>query len=89
MAGVRDPRSTLVQPLERRGCPGPDASVAGEAGLVAIAACGDPVNDKFRPPTVNGRADLIVSGDADPLALDPFRGIPIVTPAGCLLDAWR
>jgi hypothetical protein len=23
-----------------------------------------------------------VSGDADLLALDPFRGIPIVTPAG-------
>jgi predicted nucleic acid-binding protein len=26
-------------------------------------------------------ADLIVSGDADLLALNPFRGIPIVTPA--------
>ena len=30
---------------------------------------------------VNGHADLIVSGDADLLALNPFRDIPIVTPA--------
>jgi len=31
---------------------------------------------------VNGRADLIVSGDSDLLALHPFRDIPIVSPAG-------
>ena len=30
---------------------------------------------------VNGEADVIVTGDADLLALDPFRGIKIVTPA--------
>jgi predicted nucleic acid-binding protein len=30
---------------------------------------------------VNGRADVIVSGDADLLVLDPFRDIPILTPA--------
>jgi len=30
---------------------------------------------------VNVRADLIVAGDADLLALNPFRDIPIVTPA--------
>jgi predicted nucleic acid-binding protein len=29
----------------------------------------------------NGHADLIVSGDADLLALNPFREIPVVTPA--------
>jgi len=29
---------------------------------------------------VNGEADYIVTGDADLLALHPFRGIPIVTP---------
>jgi len=28
-----------------------------------------------------GRADVIVSGDADLLVLDTFRGIPIITPA--------
>ena len=48
---------------------------------VRIAACRDPTDDKFLELAVNGRGDLIVSGDADLLALSPFRGIPIVTPA--------
>jgi predicted nucleic acid-binding protein len=30
---------------------------------------------------VNGHADLIVSGDRDLLALNPFRGIAIIAPA--------
>lgn len=55
------------------------------AELVAItqriAACRDPTDDKFLELAVNGRADAIVTGDADLLALNPFRGIPIVTPA--------
>ena len=46
-----------------------------------IAACRDPKDDKFLELAVSGRADLIVSGDQDMLALNPFRGIPIVTPA--------
>jgi uncharacterized protein len=46
-----------------------------------IAACRDPTDDKFLELAVNGHADLIVSGDADLLALNPFRGIPIVPPA--------
>lgn len=46
-----------------------------------IAACRDPRDDKFLELAVNGHADLIVTGDADLLALDPFRDIPIVTPA--------
>jgi putative PIN family toxin of toxin-antitoxin system len=46
-----------------------------------ITACRDPKDDKFLELAVNGRADLIVSGDADLLVLDTFRGIPIITPA--------
>lgn len=46
-----------------------------------IVACRDPTDDKFLELAVNGHADLIVSGDADLLALNPFRDIPIVTPA--------
>ena len=46
-----------------------------------IAACRDPTDDKFLELAVNGHADLIVTGDADLLALDPFREIPIVTPS--------
>jgi len=46
-----------------------------------IAACRDPTDDKFLELAVSGHADLIVSGDADLLALNPFRGVPIDTPA--------
>jgi putative PIN family toxin of toxin-antitoxin system len=46
-----------------------------------IAACRDTTDDKFLELAVNGRANLIVSGDAALLALHPFREIPIVRPA--------
>jgi putative PIN family toxin of toxin-antitoxin system len=46
-----------------------------------VALCRDPADDKFIELAVNGRADLIVSGDADLLSLDEVRGIPIVSPA--------
>ncbi len=46
-----------------------------------VVACRDHTEDKFLELAVNGRADLIVSGDADLLVLNPFRGIPIVSPA--------
>ncbi len=46
-----------------------------------IVACRDPKDDKFLELAVNGHADLIVSGDADLLVLNPFRGIPIIAPA--------
>jgi putative PIN family toxin of toxin-antitoxin system len=43
-----------------------------------IVACRDPRDDKFLSLAVSGRADCIVSGDADLLVLHPFRGIPIL-----------
>jgi uncharacterized protein len=46
-----------------------------------IAACRDATDDKFLELAVNGKADVIVSGDADLLVLNPFRGIPVVPPA--------
>lgn len=46
-----------------------------------ITACRDPKDDKFLELAVNGQADLIMSGDADLLVLNPFRTIPIITPA--------
>ena len=51
-----------------------------------IQACRDPKDDKFLELAVNGGAELIVSGDADLLALNPFRGIPIVSPADFVRD---
>jgi len=46
-----------------------------------IAAFRDPKDDKVLELAFNGRADVIVSGDADLLVMDGFRGIPILTPA--------
>lgn len=46
-----------------------------------IAVCRDPKDDKFLELAVNGRADIIVSGDNDLLTLNPFHEIPIVQPA--------
>jgi hypothetical protein len=45
-----------------------------------VAACRDAKDDKFLELAVSARADCIVSGDADLLVLNPFRGIPIITP---------
>ena len=53
-----------------------------------ITFCRDPKDDKFLELAVNGHADLIVSGDADLLTLNPFRGIPIVAPA-TFVQGWR
>jgi putative PIN family toxin of toxin-antitoxin system len=46
-----------------------------------VTRCRDPNDDKFLALALNGGADVIVSGDADLLVLDAFRGIPIITPA--------
>jgi len=53
-----------------------------------ISACRDPKDDKFLAVAVHGQADLIVTGDADLLALHPFRGISIRTPADYLELQW-
>lgn len=45
-----------------------------------VQACRDPKDDKFLEIAVNGRADVIVTGDPDLLVLHPFRGIAILTP---------
>jgi len=49
--------------------------------VVTIQACRDPQDDKFLDIAVNGDANLILTGDRDLLALHPFRGIAILSPA--------
>jgi len=51
-----------------------------------IQACRDPKDDKFLELAVDGYADLILSGDRDLLALHPFRGIAIISPAQYLAE---
>lgn len=45
-----------------------------------IKACRDPKDDKFLDLAVQGKANQIVTGDSDLLALDPFQGIRILPP---------
>ena len=51
-----------------------------------IRACRHPKDDKFLELAIDGRADLILTGDLDLLALHPFRGIPILTPTQYLAE---
>lgn len=60
-----------------------DATVLVEISA-PIRVCRDPRDDKFLEVAVHGRADVIVTGDADLLALHPFRGVDILTPADYL-----
>ena len=46
--------------------------------------CRDPEDNKFLDLAVSGDADAIVTGDRDPLDLDPFHDIPIMKPAAYL-----
>ena len=50
-----------------------------------LRVCRDPKDDKFLELAVNGAAQLIITGDADLLALHPFRGIDILTPTDYLV----
>lgn len=45
-----------------------------------IRDCQDPKDNKFLELAVDGGAEVIVTGDEDLRALDPFRGVRIMTP---------
>ena len=49
-----------------------------------VQVCRDPEDDRILELAVNGNADYIVTGDADLLVLNPFRGIRILRPADFL-----
>lgn len=49
-----------------------------------VRACRDPQDDKFLELAVDGKAQLIVTGDKDLLELSPYRNIQILAPAGVL-----
>ena len=49
-----------------------------------VRACRDPKDDKFLEVALNGRADVIITGDADLLGMHPWRKIEILTPADYL-----
>jgi putative PIN family toxin of toxin-antitoxin system len=49
-----------------------------------VRECRDPRDDKFLEVALNGRADMIVTGDADLLAMRPWRRIAILSPTDYL-----
>jgi putative PIN family toxin of toxin-antitoxin system len=49
-----------------------------------VRECRDPKDDKFLEVALNGRADVIVTGDADLLAMHPWRDVEILAPADYL-----
>lgn len=61
------------------------ALLAAVAEWVPIAGaklgCRDATDDKILETALMGRADHLVTGDGDLLAMSPFHGIPIITPA--------
>jgi len=46
-----------------------------------IRECRDPKDDKFLEVALNGRADVIVTGDSDLLAMNLWRGIEMLQPS--------
>jgi putative PIN family toxin of toxin-antitoxin system len=46
-----------------------------------VRECRDPKDDKFLEVALNGGADVIVTGDADLLGMNPWRGIAIMLPS--------
>ena len=42
--------------------------------------CRDPKDDKFLEVALNGRADVIITGDADLLGMHPWREIAVLSP---------
>jgi putative PIN family toxin of toxin-antitoxin system len=46
-----------------------------------VRECRDPKDDKFLEVALNGRADVIITGDAKLLEMHPWREIAILSPA--------
>jgi putative PIN family toxin of toxin-antitoxin system len=72
------------QPLRREFVTLINATVRIVSIRRSVRACRDPDDDKFLEVAVNGGADWIVTGDMDLLALHPFEGVEIITPAAYL-----
>lgn len=52
--------------------------------VVDVHACRDPRDNHVLEAAVNGAADLIITGDEDLLALNPFHEVRILTPTDYL-----
>lgn len=59
-----------------------DVSAADLANVAP--ACRDPKDNPFLALVLAGKADALISSDADLLSLHPWRGVHVVTPAAYL-----
>ncbi len=48
---------------------------------ITVEACRDRDDDKFLALALAGDAEALITGDDDLLTLNPFEGVPILTPA--------
>jgi predicted nucleic acid-binding protein len=51
-----------------------------------VAACRDLDDNKFLAVALSGDAGCLITGDTELLELDPFEGLPILTPTAFLRD---
>ena len=64
-----------------------DTILSGARKLIIrdiVQECRDPADDKFLSLAATGSAGVIVSSDDDLRTLNPWRGIPVVSPADFL-----
>lgn len=54
------------------------------AAAIHISECRDPDDDRILEAAIAGKADYIVSGDADLLSMNTFRGVEILSVADFL-----
>ena len=52
-----------------------------------VTDCTDPSHNRFLALALDSESNFIVTGDADLLSLNPWRGIQIVSPTGLLAFA--
>jgi putative PIN family toxin of toxin-antitoxin system len=69
---TREERNTFLSRLAR--------TAVVLVDIEPVSVCRDPKDDKFLELAASGKAAGIVMGDDDLLVLNPFRGIPILTP---------
>ena len=90
-ASLAELRDVLARPRLRTRFPITDGDVETLVRLIrlrgeeirvpgVLAVCRDPKDDVFLEMAIEGRANVIVSGDEDLLVLSPFRGIPVLGP---------
>ena len=77
--GKFDPYASLA---DRKGFVQRLAEMAEFVPIIQIIReCRDPKDDKFLEVALNGRADVIITGDRDLLVMHPWREVAITSPA--------